>query len=276
MLIKHVLRDFALVVAPKLTLQALSWRSQRLIIASERDTGRLNASKEFVRSQGARVLAGPFKDLEYPEETIAKRNLVGKLLASYEDELHDLVETTLDMAHTMIINVGSADGYYTVGYALRAQDTPVIAFDADPWARRATRALAKLNGAHNVSVKSICTPQWLGANLQEGSLILSDCEGYETVLLDLAIAPQLKSATVLVEIHEHNSPGAEATIRSRFADTHQISVVVSRHKDTSNYNALAAVPEEMREYVISEGRGSYVQNWLLLLPIAQVSQKAPS
>ena len=275
MSIKHAIRDFALAAAPKLTLQLLSWRSQRLIIASERDSGRLDASREFVRIEGAQVLAGPFKGLGYPEYTIAKRNLVGKLIASYEDELHDFVEATLEKAPTLIVNVGSADGYYTVGYALRAPETPVVAFDADPWARRATRVLADLNNAHNVSVKSICTPQWLGANLPEGSLILSDCEGYETVLLDPGIAPQLRSATVLVEIHEHNSPGAEDTIRRRFAETHDISVATSHQKDPSDYNALVSVPEEMRAYVISEGRGNYVQNWLLISPIAAKSEDGP-
>lgn len=268
MSIKHTLRDFALAVAPNPTLQVLSWRSQRLILARESETGQLDASNEFVRIQGPAVLAGPFKGLDFPEDTIARRNLVHKLIASYEDELHDFVEETLSRAHSMIVNVGSADGYYTVGYALRATDTPVIAFDTDPWARRATRALAKLNGAHNVSVKSMCTPQWLGANLREDSLVLSDCEGYETVLLDPAVAPQLRTATVLVEIHEHNSPGAEDIIRRRFADTHEIRAATSRHKDPGDYDALLSVPEETRAHVISEGRGSYVQNWLFLSPAA--------
>lgn len=268
MSIKHTIRDFALAVAPNLTLQVLSWRSQRLIIARERETGRLAASNEFVHNEGPAVLAGPFKGLHYPEDTISRRNLVHKLLASYEDELHDFVEETLSKAHSMIVNVGSADGYYTVGYALRAADTPVIAFDTDPWARRATRALANLNRAHNVTVKSMCTPQWLGANLLEDSLILSDCEGYETVLLDPDVAPQLASATILVEIHEHNTPGAEDIIRRRFAETHEVSATTSRKKDPGEYDALLSVPEEMRAHVISEGRGSYVQNWLLLSPAA--------
>lgn len=267
MSIKHAIRDFAIAVAPNLALQVLSWRSQRLIIARERYTGRLAASQEFVRSKGPTVLAGPFKGLQYPEDTIASRNLVHKLVASYEEELHDFIEETLSKTHSMIVNVGSADGYYTVGYALGAIDTSVIAFDTDPWARRATLALAKLNNAPNVSVKSMCTPQWLSANLQESSLVLSDCEGYETVLLDPAIAPQLRTATVLVEIHEHNSPGAEKIIRSRFADTHEIRFVTSRDKDPADYDALLSVPEEMRALVISEGRSSYIQNWLFLSPL---------
>jgi hypothetical protein len=276
MSIKHAIRDWALVAAPHLTLQILSWRSQRQIIASERKSGRLAASKEFVRNNGPYVLGGPFVGLEYPKRTIAKRNLVGKLLASYEDELHDFVEASLANPHTMIVNVGSADGYYSVGYALRAPKIPVIAFDTDPWARRATRDLAILNGVQNVRVKSMCTPEWLGQNLKEGSLILSDCEGYETVLLDPAIAPHLKSATILVEIHEHNSPGAEETIRHRFAYTHDINFVTSREKNPENYKALAVVPEEMRAHVISEGRGRYVQNWLLLAPILKGSEEVLS
>lgn len=266
MSVKHTVRDLAIRIAPHFALQILSWRSQRLIMASERETGRLDASRAFIRDVGARVLSGPFKDLKYPEAIIERRNLVPKILASYEDELHGFVKETLSKGYAAIVNVGSADGYYTVGYAMRAPDTPVIAFDTDPWARRATRALADCNGANNVTVKAMCTPDWLHENLPEDSLLLSDCEGYEFILLDPEVAPQLRTATILVEIHEHNAPGAEDEICRRFAQTHQIKIATSREKDPASYEALTVVPRDMQAIVISEGRSHYIQNWLLLTP----------
>lgn len=267
MTIRHSLRDLGLSIAPSLTLQVLSWRSQRLIMANERKSGRLSASQEFIRQWGSKVLAGPFKGLEYPEKTVAERNLVGKILASYEDELHEFVEEICEKKYSMIINVGSADGYYTVGLALRAPLTKVIAFDTDIWARQATKALALLNGAKNIQIRSMCSPAVLREILPPNGLLVSDCEGYETTLLDPSECPQLKTATILVEIHEHNSPGAESIIRKRFSDSHEIRVATSRRKKSADYKPLSTLSEEMSSLVISEGRGSYIQNWLLLLPM---------
>jgi hypothetical protein len=260
---KHKVRDLGLRIAPRIMRELLAWRSQRLIMRSECKTGRVELSNEFCDHYGASVLRGPFRGMIFPKSTQKTRNLIPKIVGSYESELYDWLDGIRNDKYAQIVNVGSADGYYSVGLALNNPRTRVLAFDTDPWARRATSALALENGARNVVVLSMCTPAWLADNLTENSLILADCEGYEAVLLDPDKAPTLRQCDILVETHEHPAPGVEMRLRDRFAGTHSTSAIVYREKNPGDYPELALVPVARRSDVISEGRHG-PQTWLRL------------
>lgn len=261
---RHRIRDIGLKFTPFLMSQLLAWRSQRLIIRQEAETGLTDASKRFVGVNGATVLEGPFAGLRYPSATVRNRNLIGKLLGAYESELHPWVERMVEANHSQILNVGSADGYYTVGLAVRLPQTKVIAFDTDPWARRATRNLARENAVDSVNVKTICTPAWLSENLRRGSLVVVDCEGCEETLLDPKIAPNLLRSDILVELHEHVVPGIGSLIRTRFGATHDIEEVTSEKKDPDHFPRLRELDYDLATQAISEGR-AVSQSWLLLV-----------
>ncbi len=241
--------------------QVLAWRSQKLIMSIEYRTGRVKLSEEFCTQRGAAVLRGPFRGMVYPRSTRARRNLIPKLVGSYESEISDWIAPVRADTYASIINVGSADGYYSVGLALNNPRTRVIAFDTDPWARRATSALAAQNGVRNLAVLAMCTPEWLAGNAVENSLILADCEGYELVLLDPAKAPALRACDIVVETHEHAAPGVEQQLRDRFSATHSVSAIACREKDPDDYPELALIPRDRRRDVISEGRHGR-QTWL--------------
>lgn len=265
MKLRHVIRDLGMHLAPTIMSQIVAARSQKLIINIEAREGLTEASQRFVEKFGSSVLHGPFKGLVYPEMTVAQRNLIHKLLGSYEDELHPWMEELTIKDYRTVINVGSADGYYTVGLARAKPTTPVIAFDTDPWARRATLALAKENNAHNVEMHIMCTPQWLAENIETGSLLLSDCEGYEDVLLDPQIATALMKCDIVVELHDHAAPGVEDHIRSRFTETHDIeSVAMKLGKSAARFSELADMDPALADKALSEGRGA-PQSWLLMM-----------
>jgi precorrin-6B methylase 2 len=262
--LKKSIREIGFRVAPKPTLEFLSWRSQRLIMKIEERTGRLDVSRSFCKRHGTAVLHGPFKGMQYPDWIAAKRNLIPKLVASYEDELHDWIAKSIQSNYETIVNVGSADGYYTVGFALRCPGSEVIGFDTDLWARKATSSLATNNNASNVRMLSMCTSQWLQDNLPQNSLLIIDCEGFEKELLDVRQAPNILNSDVLVELHEHVAPGVGKMVENGFADTHKISVIDAvLAKNPDDYAELSDVEPAMRKDVISEGRHG-PQSWLFL------------
>ena len=68
--------------------------------------------RAVVKKYGLQVRGGPFKGMNYIQIP-PYRALPGKLLGFYEQELIPAVEETLKRSYDMIINVGSAEGYYS-------------------------------------------------------------------------------------------------------------------------------------------------------------------
>ena len=262
-MLKELIKRVGMTVAPELTLELLSARSQALIIDIEKRTGMLAASHAFVAKHGRAVLRGPFEGMRYSERVAKERNQVHRLLGSYENELYGWCEEIIEKQYSALLDIGTADGFYAVGFALRMPETRVIGFDTDRWARKATQELADENGATNVEVLSMCSPKWLNRNLKPGTLIFSDCEGYELVLFDPNLIPGLLGCDMVIELHERPSPGVEQTIRERFKGTHDIRVATYMDHDTSEFPELEILPLEMRAKAISEGRGG-PQNVLFL------------
>ncbi|MEM9153688.1 MAG: hypothetical protein AAGB13_01445 [Cyanobacteria bacterium P01_F01_bin.33] len=260
---KSLIKNLGMAVAPNLMTQLLSARSQRLIMRIERNSGCLHASQEFVAVYGRTVLRGPFAGMCYPKRSARERNLVHRLVGSYECELHSWIEEITQKRYPMIVDIGTADGFYAVGFAMRMPGARVIGFDTDPWARRATDALARENGVGNVNMKTMCTPAWMRDNVMPNSLIFSDCEGYEMALFDPKSVPNLTGSDMLIELHERASPGVEEAIRGRFAATHEIRIATYLDHDPAEFPELKTVAPEMRAAVISEGRGG-PQNALFL------------
>lgn len=262
-MLKRIIKRAGMAIAPELTLELLSARSQALIIEIEKRTGMLAASHAFVAEHGRTVLRGPFKGLRYSERIAQARNQVHRLVGSYENELHDWCEEIVERQYPYLLDVGTADGFYAVGFAQRMPGTRVIGFDTDRWARVATEELAKENGVANVEVLSMCSPEWLRLNLVPDTLIFSDCEGYEQVLFDPSLVPCLLECDMVIEMHERPAPGVEKVIRERFSQTHEIRTVTYVDHDATQFPELEVIEPEMRAKAISEGRGG-PQNVLFL------------
>lgn len=254
-MIKQFIKNIGMALAPGFTHQFLAARSQALIMRIERDSGTLSASRAFVGKHGRTVLRGPFKGMRYSQRIANERNLVHRLVGSYENELHGWCEEVVRNQYGVLLDIGTADGFYAVGFAQRMPKTQVIGFDTDPWARAATKELIAENGVRNVEVKSMCSPDWLNCHLKPNSLIFSDCEGYEMVLFNSALVPALTRCDMVIELHERPAPGVEQALAARFAESHDMRLATYGCRDPEDYPELEAIPPELRASAISEGRG---------------------
>jgi hypothetical protein len=106
----------------------------------------------------------------------------------------EVVESSLEPQYARVISVGSAEGYFAVGYPWRNPAYEVFCFDIDPVSRQQVRRLAKMSG---VSKRVILNRLLVGH-----VLTVMDVEGYETILLDTEKVPYLAHTDMLVGLHE--------------------------------------------------------------------------
>lgn len=220
-------------------------------------------NRKLIAKFGAKVLHGPFTGIVLMPET-HKEHIAPHLLGLYEGELYPAWKTVFEGTFTQILDVGAKFGFYAVALARQFPKVPVLAFDTDPWARKAMREMNEGNGV-KVQVETFCDPAWLRTLLAENAFIFSDCEGYEATLFGGDPIPALKSATMLIEIHEQFSPGVTAMLREKFARSHDIAIINSRIDSPVALSELDALTPEERTMAICEYRDAD-QSWMLLEP----------
>jgi hypothetical protein len=140
------------------------------------------------------VRHGPFRGLKYLKITSFHSTQFPKLLGSYERELHPTIEAICRAGYSQFIDIGCAEGYYAVGFAVRNPGATIYAYDTDPLGRSLCRQLAKLNDVgERVFVDSQCTAATLrDFPYQAKALIFCDVDGFETQLLTESTADALR------------------------------------------------------------------------------------
>ena len=219
-----------------------------------------------------KVVVGPFKGLRYVERAVGS-TVQPKLLGIYERELWECVEQAAKIPFETIIDIGAAEGYYSIGMAMRIPAAKNIAFEMNPAGRELITEMAKLNGVDGrLDVRGRCEAADLIAAIPpSGSLmIVCDVEGHEKVLLDQSAIPALSRAHILVELHEMFVPGITELIRSRFARTHEIKEIKSEARSTDEfpYQSLfrSVTPRRWLIPMVDEYRGRSM-SWFWMRPI---------
>jgi hypothetical protein len=216
------------------------------------------------------VQAGPFAGMVYPPEIVATdAHFLAKVLGCYEMECHSLVGQICARSYDEIINIGAAEGYYAVGLALRIPSATVYAFETESKSRALCMQLAHLNGAgERVRMGGFCDPPSLAAILENAQnrtkrkLLVCDCEGGEVELLDPIAIPALRSADLLIELHDVLRPGIRRIMTTRFTPTHSLEFVTSVPRDPDAYPALSTLGAEDRAFLLSEHRKGPME-WVL-------------
>jgi len=176
---------------------------------------------------GLKVRNGPFQGMHYPRRSAYSRHAIPKLLGSYEQELHPAINRILaDKTFRRYLDIGSAEGYYSAGFAFKTR-SPVYAFEIDPFERRHTRLMARVNGVQDLlQLEGWCSPERIRRLCQDRSFILADCEGFEMELFTPYLAASLFHSDLIIELHL-----AKRAVISRFlasfSATHHIELMTS-------------------------------------------------
>jgi len=220
------------------------------------------------RAGGAFVAAGPFRGMQLEVASTWNPPTL-YLTGAYESELHGHVESLIARQPTVVVDVGSAEGYYAVGLARRLPRCEVHAFDVSPQAQAACRRVASLNAVSDrLTVAGLCTPRELQELCGRDSLLIVDCEGGEGDLLRPDLAPALSETTVLVELHEFVDAEIGLTVLSRFRSTHEVEVITAAAPSPDAWPVLVGLPLRQQLRVLDEGRPilPHPMRWAVLSP----------
>jgi len=200
-------------------------------------------TRAVAEHHGLVVQGGPFSGLRYPPDSIELSETVApKILGIYEQELNALVETLVAADHDVMVNIGSAEGYYAIGLAMRSPGMKVIAFDRSATQQRLCREMAARNGvAERIEVRGECGLDELREITAERPLVVADCEGCEVDLLCPEQVSLLRRAAVVVELHDFLRSGATEQLDERFAATHGRTLIGAEPRYPSDSPALAEV-----------------------------------
>jgi hypothetical protein len=239
---------------------------------------------QLFQQLGGCVASGPFAGMRYIEEATGSA-ICPKIVGTYERELAELVRSACDSNYAQIIDIGAAEGYYAVGLALRCPDARVTAFELTERGRDLLTKTAIANGKGpdgNLLVQGECTVETLSRTLagrNQGPLgtgrllILCDAEGAEVDLLDPVQVPPLRTADLLVEVHDCLRPRVRETLRSRFLPTHNIRHILSRRRRISDC-PVPRLPREVALAAMWENRSAKAE-WFWMTPKPRTGSSGP-
>jgi len=203
------------------------------------------------------VKRGLFKNLAYPYypkplETFS--TMLPKLAGNYEAELEPVFKKIFQKTFDSIINIGSDDGYYAVGLARRYPMAEIQALEISASALSFSLELARANrvNLNKFHGSTKVTSKIINRLIKRKTLIISDCEGCELELLNPALAPQLKTCEMLVEVHDAIIEGITKMLKTRFESTHKITKIYQKAPNINKLNFIDRMTNnEMRAAEIS-------------------------
>lgn len=213
-----------------------------------------------------RVASGPFRGMSYPSFESCGSQIAPKLIGSYEYELHGIIEQCIASDYARIIDIGCAEGYYAVGFAIRDRNSHVIAADTSPTARELCAAMAALNGVADrvTTVETIDSRALISTVADQRCLVLSDCEGYEKELFTAETSHHLGRSDLLIECHDYKDASITPTIISAFHDSHVITKIYSEDEFFRPHQYVdertGSLPFAARRALMTEKRGAMI--WL--------------
>ncbi len=179
----------------------------------------------YIQHEGLKVFQGPFKGMKFLEKCSEGCHLA-KLLGTYEQPLHIYLEKIISSNYELIFNIGSAEGYYSVGLAIRSKKSKILSFDINNEAKKACKNLAINNGVEDsIKIESEFYPSMLKDYKHTRTLLICDVEGDEKKLLDIKNFSEFKEIDILVESHECFAPGITEELINRFSFSHQITLI---------------------------------------------------
>lgn len=213
---------------------------------------------------GTTVAAGPFAGMRWTA-TAGNQAAGATLLGTYEQELHPYIERLAGF--DAFVEVGSAEGYYTVGTALRFRHLSSYGFEIDAAARERADRLAAENGvADRVVHAGRFDPAAAAAIPGRRRFMLVDIEGAELELLP-AIPPEERLRwTFLIETHLVGPVCSGERMVEILEATHDLVLVEQNSRDLAPTGPLADFSELDRFMAVLEGRGA--EPWLFATPKA--------
>lgn len=274
-MIRELKRSIKKILPPRILARISADRWWKFLWKACEQSGLHEVCRKLISMNGVVVRWGPFAGLKLPPKAVLASSNCAALVGTYEMELHPWLERLAPGKYERLLDIGSAEGYYAIGMALRT-GSRVDAFDTASVARRLCRSTARLNAvSHLVRVHSFCSRRTLLSLTGLRCFILSDCEGYETQLFSEDVISALTGSDFVIELHDGAAPAGTTRelLKARFRTTHRVQVIQFRPRDLSNFPdpALAEMLGADAIRAISEEGRLPDQEWLVATALHDLS-----
>lgn len=213
------------------------------------------------------IQSGPFMGMRYIRTGFGP-STIPKTLGTYELELIAPISQLKELRFDLLVNIGTAEGYYLVGLLRANPNVKGVGFEIDPVARRMCSKIARMNRVESrVVLMGECTSQSLAKSLETACfpIVVCDCEGAEEELLDPLAVPGLLRATLLCEVHEFDGRPRGEILKSRFRLSHVISEYRQIPRALGHIPPTCRWPDSYAIQALDEGRPKAI-HWLFMRP----------
>jgi hypothetical protein len=213
------------------------------------------------------VRDGFFKGLKYSGFNSFGSSLFPKLSGTYENELIPVFEKIQSNNYNSIIDIGSAEGFYANGLALKFPASNIYAFDIDILAQQLCNEMSVINGIDKrVFVNGVCTNKWLSSfDFEKKSLIICDCEGFEIKLFDDSNVKNLSNCDLIIEMHPMFVKEVKQYLIDLFKNTHHLEFISSLDDKRKIFDLplkYASFTNLEKIKLVQEGR-TFTMEWLI-------------
>jgi len=224
------------------SLQQLARHRAREISAALYNTG------------GAMVRSRPFRGMILLNR-YSERNVAPKLLGSYEQELHPIIERCIETPYDCVKNIGCGDGYYAIRMARRMTNCEITAYELREDRQELTRDTAVENGVRDrISIAGEYGAEELSALAGKYVLIICDIEGGKRELLDPEAILALKGFDIIVELQEVMDRVLPEETLARFSESHDIERLGHQERNPNAFEELQKASQLDQWLALWEGR----------------------
>ncbi len=219
----------------------------------------------FVKEYGLNVIDGPFAPMKYVHMAVGSAFL-HKLAGYYEAVLHPYVNEVGKMEIKNILDIGSAEGYYTTGFGKMFTQASIVAFEMEEDGRRLIQEMYSINNLSNpIEILGEATNENILQYIRPNTLLICDCEGAEKDILSIKNLDVLKNVAYgIIELHDDFVPGCKEACISYFKDTHDIEIVKFTFADVNKFKFLKNISNKNDVSLLLKERGLQDQEWLIL------------
>lgn len=232
-------------------------------------------SAEFVQNYGLEVRHGYLAGMSlWQGDSRGNTDMPSMILGFYEKEVLDIIIEN-KAAYSCFVNIGSADGYYSVGLLKNRFFDYAICFEIAEHLREVTLAIAQKNEvSKNLIVHGKASDNFVEVIINDG-LVLSDClilcdiEGGEFDIFTSQNLYKLRHSFIIIEVHDflvENGLEKYETLVALCAPYFTVQEVFTGSRDLSSFNEIKSLPDTDRWLLCSEGRMQSMR-WLVLKPL---------
>ena len=219
------------------------------------------------------VQNGPMKGLKLNEDQFWNQGDLGaKIYGFYEQKVQNIIfDISKNFKKTTFINIGAADGFFSVGSLVSKKFKNSIAFEMQESGQKSILKNARLNQVEKsikifgeINKKNFESYFSDNSNLKS-AVILCDIEGFEYELFSKKILNIIKHSHIIIEIHPTTKRKEENLLKDlkKFFNVKTIFNDINNLKDIPSIHKLNDIERSM---LTCEGR-SFIGKWWVLSPL---------